>query len=329
VVFVAGVLFVLYKIIDVRTVIALFSGISILFFAITVFICTFDKIFMGIKWNLLLRFFDVKVPLFVPIIAYLRGKVFYLFTPLGLGMDAYKAYYLKEYDAPVSQVVLSIFVERVLGAISSISIILILLHFSLGQINLPHANMITAAGIMVFIGQLIFIYALIHYSDKLKKVLSFDGLTGKFGIKIHDFIHTVKTADGERKKIWYYYLLSLIEKIFYGTAIYFSAKAIGVTSIDYMYIVSATPLLALLERLPFSFSSIGLREGLVVVLFNPFVLDPSVSITIALTLRLAEITMMIFCSLLWLGRYDGASFRKKIYSVNNEIKTLRSQRSRD
>ena len=58
----------------------------------------------------------------------------------------------------------------------------------------------------------------------------------------------------ERRNVWYFYFLSIVEKIAYGSALYFSARAIGLTELDYIYVIAATPVLALLERLPISIS---------------------------------------------------------------------------
>ena len=104
-----------------------------------------------------------------------------------------------------------------------------------------------------------------------------------------------------------YYFASITEKLFYGTAIFLSARAVNIESVDYSYIIGATPLLALLERIPISFAAIGVREGLFVALFKPYFSDPAIPISIALVLRAVEIILIGLCFLLWIK--EGADKR--------------------
>lgn len=314
------IIVVLLRMIDINTAIELLSKVSVPFFAIVVFICTFDKVFMALKWNFLLRVFRIQVPFWVPIIAYLRGKVFVLVTPLGLGMDAYKTYYLKEHNVPVIKTVSSILIERSLGAVSSLAVVSLLLPLSLHKLQIPFQNLLIIGGFLSFIGISVVVILLIKMSHKFKNISSSKILPKKIGNKLHELIEVIEIAKDKKIYIWYYFLLSIVEKLFYGTAIYFSALSIGIHYIDYLYVISATPLLALLERLPFSFSSVGLREGLFVVLLKPYISDPTIPVTVALVLRFAEIVMMFLCSLLWLGRYDGKTYREKMLSINDEMK---------
>ena len=52
--------------VDADVLVGLFSEISIPFFIITVLVCSLDKVIMGLKWNLLLRVFHIKVPVLTP-----------------------------------------------------------------------------------------------------------------------------------------------------------------------------------------------------------------------------------------------------------------------
>ncbi len=143
--------------------------------------------------------------------------------------------------------------------------------------------------------------------------------------KLNEFLVAMTMVKDRKENVFLYYLFSIIEKIFYGTAIYFAAKSIHIVDIDYLYIISATPLLALLERLPISIAAFGVREGLFIVLFRPYFPDPTIPFTIALVLRAAEISMIIICLFLWLGRYDRQDSKREILNVDNEIKVLQKQ----
>ncbi len=142
VVFLIGIIVFLVKIIDFNAMVDLFSKMAIPFFALTVFICILDKAFMGIKWNWLLSVFNVNVPFWAPVVAYLRAKVINLVTPSSVGTDAYKTLYIKKFGNPLMPILSSIFIERLIGAISSLAIVTVLIYFPLKKIGLPHSRWI-------------------------------------------------------------------------------------------------------------------------------------------------------------------------------------------
>jgi len=87
----------LYSIVEWREVINLFKNISAGYFLLTLFVCLFDQVFMALKWQILLRIFKIRVSLTIPILAYLGGRAINIVIPSGVGIDAYKTYYLKKH----------------------------------------------------------------------------------------------------------------------------------------------------------------------------------------------------------------------------------------
>jgi uncharacterized membrane protein YbhN (UPF0104 family) len=108
--------------------------------------------------------------------------------------------------------------------------------------------------------------------------------------------------------------------------VYFAARAIGFSEANYLYIVAATPVLSLLEKLPVSFSTIGIREGMFVLLFAPLGINATAAISIALVLRSAEIAQIVLCSFIWLMRHGPASATATPAdkAVGAELRALRS-----
>ena len=77
------------------------------------------------------------------------------------------------------------------------------------------------------------------------------------------------------------------------------AKALGAEHTPLYYLVVATPVLALLERIPISISTIGIREGLMVALLAPLGVPVAEAIAIALMLRAAETTQILLMIFVW------------------------------
>ena len=92
--------------------------------------------------------------------------------------------------------------------------------------------------------------------------------------------------------------------------------------IEFLYIISAMPLLALLERLPVSIAAIGVREGLIVVLLAPYHLDPAIAVAVALVVRLGEMAMVLLCLFLWLGKHDPDNYKEGLVSISEEVNVL-------
>ena len=66
-----------------------------------------------------------------------------------------------------------------------------------------------------------------------------------------------------------------------------------------LFVVSATPVLSLIDRLPISFSSIGVREGMLVIILKPFGVDASTALSVALLIRGIELMQILLFTLLW------------------------------
>ena len=321
--FILVVFYILWKVIDFDKMTGLLKHISIYYFGIVVLVCFLDKVMMGYKWNYLLKVFGIHVPFSAPIIANLRAKVFQLFTPTSIGEDVYKAFYIRQSGAALAPTVASIIVERFLGILSSLAVIMLLLHFPMIHFGIPHVKWISVAGIFGFFVLIGIMYALIRFSGRLNNFDSMSWMSAKIRDKIDRLLKPMSMISHDHRRVWIFYGLSILEKIAYGTAIYFAAAAIGPKELSYVYIISATPLLALLERLPISISAIGLREGMMVVLLSSYFQDPTIPVTISLTLRAAEMLMTILCLFLWIGRHDGDSYKERIKEIDIGISSLK------
>ncbi len=305
-------LIVLANIIDFDQFLELIDDISWPYFLLVICIVIFDQAFMGLKWNILLRIFQVMVPIWVPILTTLRGRIFTLLAPSNLGIDAYKTYAMKNYHSNTSSIVSSIIIERGFGMLSSIGIVLLLLPFSVGILNFPlqeYSGWIGLSGFACLCICLHFIQTKAEFFLKIR-------FPKFFPEKLHRILNKLVTNLAKikhgRRRIWLYFFLSIAEKASYGLAVYFSCLALGLIQVDLLYILAATPVVALLERLPISVSAIGLREGMLVVLLLPFFQDPTVPITVSLILRTAEAIQILIFSLTWFG---GDHFSEKKFSA--------------
>lgn len=303
---------------DVRELYQNLENIAWSWFFIVVFVAFLDQVIMGLKWNILLNAFDIHVPWIAPVLAYLRGKIFKLTTPSTLGIDAYKTYFLRNhYRCPATTIATTIIIERFFGAISSFLIIALLLSFSIPEIYPNLSDIVIILSVLSTLSIFGLVFVCIDLARYLKP-LNLPRWLPKFIVKgfraITGNLHIIQRKPA---KIWLYFILSTGEKLSYGTAIYFSAYAMGHYELSYLYIIAATPLMALLERLPVSISGIGLREGFMVLLLSPAGLGITSAFSIALTVRFAEIVLIILLFGVWFIKNEPKDLLQEISDKNS------------
>lgn len=304
--FVAVVLGVLAVLVDPAQLWSLLANVSLSLFAGVVLLAIIDVVLMGLKWNLLLKAFGVSLGNIAAVLAYLRSRVFAFVAPSTLGVDAYKIYFLaKYYHCAVASVASSILVERSLGLLAALATASLLLGFSLTALGIEDISSFALAGLVLFVGLAFSLHLFIKYSPYLARIpMTF--LPHKLARIARLLVTNFSKIKGNEARLWVYFLCSMLEKMVYSSGVYVAALAAGFDDISYLYIVAATPLLSLLEKLPVSFSTIGIREGMFVLLFATLGIDATSAIFIALTLRCAELTQMALFSFIWFMPTCGA-----------------------
>ena len=285
--------------IDIQEVLILFQDVNVYWFGLGVLVVLFDQTFMGIKWHILLSALRIKVPIAVPIIAYLRGRAFKYLVPSTLGIDAYKAYYVRKFHPETAPVISSIVVERFFGILSSLLLVIFLLYFFAEPFDFVFKEWIGVISIAGILLAIIGLYTLINNIAFFAKLHLWQKLPKKVNHFLQPAFANLITLQDKRPQLYGYIGLSVIEKFFFGLVIYICARALGMEGASVYYICAATPLLALLERIPISVSSIGIREGLFVALFAPIGISAAEALAMALLLRAVEITQILLLIGIW------------------------------
>ena len=327
-IFIACALITIALLIDVTQFIELLSQISIPFFLLILLTVIFDQALMGAKWNILLHVFKVDVPFWVPVLAYLRGRIFTFVAPTTFGIDAYKLYCIRKYHKKSSAILSSIVMERSFGILSSLAIILLLLPFSIHVFDFPYKDSI----IIISIGGFILLCLVLHFIQTHADLALRLRFPRFFPEKIHSllnaFVINIAKLKHGRLQVWIYFALSIVEKTIYGLCVYFSVKAIGLTEPGPLLIIAVAPIVALLEKLPISVSAIGVREGLFVILFTPFYDDITIPITISLVFRAAQVTQILIFLIPWFIGRKPQTIENEFHLVETGSKKLKLKNKR-
>jgi uncharacterized protein (TIRG00374 family) len=298
--FVAIVVGVLAVLVDPAQLWSLLANVSLPLFAVVVLLAVCDVVLMGLKWNLLLKAFDVSLGNIDAVLTYLRSRLFAFVAPSTLGVDAYKVYFLtKYYHCAVAPVASSILVERSLGLLAALALASLLLGFSLTAMGVDDFSSFALAGLTLFVGLVFLLHLFIKYSPRLA-LIPMTVLPHKLARMARLLVTNFSKIESNEARLWVYFLFSMLEKMVYSSGVFVAARAAGFDNIDYLYIVAATPLLSLLEKLPISFSTIGIREGMFVLLFATLDIDATSAVSIALILRCAELSQIALFSFIWL-----------------------------
>ncbi|MFC1809124.1 lysylphosphatidylglycerol synthase transmembrane domain-containing protein [Candidatus Omnitrophota bacterium] len=316
-------LFLIVRIVNFRDFIDILSNAAPIFVICVLCACVVDLMAMGAKWTILLRVFGIRVSPLIPILAYFTGRGFSFFVPSTIGIDSYKTYFMVRHsNGTVVPVISSILVERFIGMFSSFGMISLLMPFSIPFIMSDSPPSLWIAVPFFFFGVCALLYLLLHLSqygnirsDKLPFLPSF------VSRKLAVLLKTLSCVTNAKKSVFLYFFVSIFEKTLYGTAVYFSLRAIGY-SFPYLAIIGVIPILSLLERLPISFSSIGIREGLFVAVFSLHGLSGAESLSVAVIIRCVEVFIVVTSLLLWYASGLNKESREELATVNEKVTHL-------
>ena len=296
--------YLIVTMVDLERTMEVLIDISPLFFGLAVCFAILDQVILGFKWNILLRVFGIHISSRIPILAYLRGKAFEIAAPSTLGVDAFKLYHIKssaEVDA--DKVMSSIVVERFFGALSSFLVIGLMFWFAIEPFGWAFRAELAALALVGTALLLLIVKMLLGQADRAIGFTAWSKLPTSIQDLITKVVSNLQAINSDTSQVYKYLAFSCIEKFSYGIIICLCAKAIGgIEGVDYLFILAATPLMALLERLPISLAAIGVREGFYMLLFAPFTDDTAAILAVALAVRACEFTMIALVSVTWVGK---------------------------
>ena len=258
-----------------------------------------DQSYMGAKWNILLRMVGVRVPVSVSVLAYLKGCAYRYLAPATLGIDAYKTYYVRKYHPQTDAIISSIIVERLFGVLTSLFVVALMFYFFAREFGLGYESWIAAGCIIAALTFLLLFYNFANNVNRLSKLSLWTKLPTAINNRLQPALQGLDNFQNQPKTLYLYILLSIVEKFFYGIILYTCVRALNIDSVSFLFVISATPVLSLIDRLPVSFSSIGVREGMLVLILKPFGVDASTALSVALLIRGIELMQILLFTLLW------------------------------
>ena len=261
---------------------------------------------MAYRWSYLLFKININYAFLKSYRACLAGLFAGLFIPGSLGGDAARIAFCKR-DTKSSVVVISgaLFIEKVIGLVSLILLIMVGLKFTdiQSQITffkyLPHAFVLSILFLIFFLLALQYFFA----GDRKQVVSPFIP---------HKIIHKLKCilAPFQQIRIKTCFMVMLISIVVHLADVmtaYTLSQALGIKVSLYMILI-ALPASYLVMVIPFSIGGLGIREGTFAFIFSIFGISVTDSVALGLSIFLTRSFVALFGGLLALD--DLLSFRR-------------------
>lgn len=240
-----------------------------MFALLPVAIMVVDRIWMAWKWRMLLNTLKPVLSLLDAIKVYYTSSFQGSLLPFGgIGPDIIRYTYLRSRDVSPPAVAASIFMERILGLLATMSVIIMSTLLLLSE--LEHELFNTFLGIAWGAGAFAIVCAAILFHPLPQKWL-YNGVTRTWIFKkfkgVNQFVELLRKYQNHHDVLLYNYLLCVIEQFFPVLQFYLGFRMFDI-SVGILDCMIAIPIGMVMERLPISYSGAGVREGTLILVFG-------------------------------------------------------------
>ncbi|MBN2542995.1 flippase-like domain-containing protein [bacterium] len=215
----------------------------------------FTLVFASIRWKILLKVKNIAVSVVTTYKLYLIGFFFNNFLPTGIGGDVARGWHVARKSKMIKESIASIFIERMLGLLATLTIALVMLPFSKipGNIKL----LIVVMNCIVWLIVLGFYFRFsARFIIKVMDSMPFK----KVSKKIAQFIESVHLFRENTKAL----LLTFFFSILYQFSLIFYFFLVGYflgVNVDFKLYLVFVPIVWIVSLVPISLNAIGVREA--------------------------------------------------------------------
>jgi len=255
------------------------ANLILLFFLVLFFFM--NILIKSLRWNIILRGYEIKEPIKRSFFLYWVGSFFNNFFPTSVGGDSYK--FLAMYNIwpeRMAAIGSSLVLDRMIGIGMTIPLPILTGWFFLGQsqrFDLLYWGYSIGVFIVFLILAVVWSAARSFGSDMLAKIKS--SIIRKI-LSIIDVFFSYHDRTGLWLAIAISIVLFLLSCLFYLLCF----KAFG-EQIGFMHLIFILPIISVAAALPISINGLGVKEGLSVFLFSMFGVSLEAAFAVALTAR--------------------------------------------
>jgi uncharacterized protein (TIRG00374 family) len=317
----AILLIVLIIWIDPQRLIPIVASADIALIAGALALAVFNRVFMALKWNLLLRVRGLRIGWWEAIRSYYVSTFVGLFLPPTVGSDVARTLMVERGNVSRAEIAASIVVERLVGLLALLVFGLIACVFfvaMLGSETLPVGRLFpVAAGTIVVTGALFVFSFTSIFSQFVSRVVPWTArvpLVRKFSPKIQRLYDAYREYRGHPLALLSFFLLTCLENALPIVRAWIVARALHV-EVPLTLFLMVVPIELLLIRLPVTFDGFGVREGLFAYFLSTFAgVDKAVAFSVGLANHLLFLVALIPGGVMWAlkkNKSAGGSLRRE------------------
>ncbi|MFH0908613.1 MAG: lysylphosphatidylglycerol synthase transmembrane domain-containing protein [bacterium] len=285
-----GLLFLLYRRIDLAQVRATFAQARPGPVALLYALLLLNTVISAFKWKQLLKADGSDIPLRSLVGSYLVGGFLNLFLPSNIGGDAYRVYYVANKSKRTAHSFASVLADRLSGFV-----VLVLFGFVFGLVGFttlpsPEVLWIPAIATALLVAA---IGTLLH---RRFATWCIENLLPSRWEKLRDFsrqllesVQQYRTAPGVMAQIM---TLSFLFQFNACVCIYVLARGLSLDT-PFIYFLIFVPFISLLEALPISIYGLGIRDNAYVLFFTTVGMTAAQAAAMALAY---VIMTLVYCS---------------------------------
>jgi uncharacterized protein (TIRG00374 family) len=252
--------------------------------------CLLSLAVMSKRWQVLNLSHEIHTSTPQLFVFYLIGLFFNNFLPTSIGGDLARAYYLYKDSGNQSASIGTVFLERIIGLLATLSLAFISLYWLMQYFRSNRIIYITMFVILfiAFILASIMSRRIYKRFNGLISLITFYDIGDRI-IKILDTLHFYRDKKIVLLKAYLYSLLSQFLLILMN---YFLARALGLNSITLEYLILVVPVTFVIGLLP-SINGIGVRDTGYLILLSRLNLETSQILSLSLSVTFIPILISL------------------------------------
>jgi glycosyltransferase 2 family protein len=262
-----------------------------------------DRIFMALKWRILLKAKSLDPPFPSLIKGYYVSGFLGPVLPTTIGDDLVRGVAVSDMEIGSDHIFSSIVVERILGVLSLLLVAIVSLSLFAYSRHNDFGNLLVGMSLFLIVSTVGFFYSL----ERTISPMGTPAIPSRQSGRIVRFLRKIRISySGYRsckKHLSAFFVLTTIEHLVIVYSNYLIIRSLGfpVSFLDAFYTV---PSIMLLSRLPISIGRIGVQEGAYVMLLALVGLSLTDSITVSLVKRAIQFLSLLpaFLIILATGR---------------------------
>ncbi len=262
-------IFIIFSKIEWNEFLKTLNGINLIFIYIPTMLFFFPSVWLSVlKWTKLLSVHNINLPFKDLYLYYLISTFFNNFLPSTVGGDVSRVAYLKSATSKPTEITASIVMERLSGLIA---LVFLCLFTSILNPYLIHNLIELHSLLLIFIALIPLLIVVVIYSflrfGKVNPYIPKFGILTTLQAKLAQLFNAIYYYRHYQSTLVKSFLLSIMFILFgiFSNYLYFLSIGIKVPILELIQIYTIVQLISLL---PISINSLGITEGLYIVLFG-------------------------------------------------------------